>query len=172
MYFADRSPHPLIPRHPAGAGYRENRDAERNRGGLSHHTTCIVITQEYAFGSVCSVDFDKTRVRKRTVRAVVMGALSGDWEGYLRNTPEHRLTDQRNIVTVQRSFSNDYAEAVEEIEFFHRLVGVLLICCSYFMQRYRKVTIWARVQFALGLKVVAVVPAVIPFSTAHRTASA
>ena len=39
----------------------------------------------------------------------------------------------------------------------------------YFMLFHRKVTIWARVQSALGLKVVAEVPAVIPFSTAHTT---
>ena len=129
MYFADRSPHPLIPRHPAGAGYRENRDAERNRGGLSHHTTCIVITQEYAFGSVCSVDFDKTR--KRTVRAVVMGALSGDWERYLRNTPEHRLTDQRNIVTVQRSFMNDYNQTMQRRWKKLNSSTALLVCCLF-----------------------------------------
>ncbi len=35
----------------------------------------------------------------------------------------------------------------------------------------RKVTTWARVQVALGEKVVAEVPPVIPFSTAHSTAS-
>ena len=39
-------------------------------------------------------------------------------------------------------------------------------------QRNRKVTIWARVQFVLGLKVVSLVPLVTPFSTAHSTASA
>ena len=38
--------------------------------------------------------------------------------------------------------------------------------------RYRNVTICARVQFALGLKVVAVVPPVMPFPVAHRTALA
>ena len=37
-------------------------------------------------------------------------------------------------------------------------------------KRYRNVTIWARVQSLLGEKVVAVVPTVIPFSKAHRTA--
>ena len=52
----------------------------------------------------------------------------------------------------------------------------LLVCCLFIALDYsvsalqRKVTIWARVQSLLGLKVVAVVPAVIPFSTAHRTA--
>ena len=35
---------------------------------------------------------------------------------------------------------------------------------------YRKVTIWARVQAASGLKVVSVVPFVMPCSVAHRTA--
>ena len=39
-------------------------------------------------------------------------------------------------------------------------------------QRYRKVTIWARVQLVLGLKVVSLVPLVTPFSTAHWTAPA
>ena len=34
----------------------------------------------------------------------------------------------------------------------------------------RKVTAWARVQGALGLKVVAVVPVVMPFFTAQRMA--
>ena len=42
---------------------------------------------------------------------------------------------------------------------------------SYFMLRYRKVTIWARVQLSPGLKVVAVVPLVTPLATAHMTAS-
>ena len=37
-------------------------------------------------------------------------------------------------------------------------------------QRNRKVTIWARVQSLLGLKVVALVPPVMPFSAAYRTA--
>ena len=37
--------------------------------------------------------------------------------------------------------------------------------------RHRNVTIWARVQGALGLNVVSVVPWVMPFSTAHSTAS-
>ena len=39
-------------------------------------------------------------------------------------------------------------------------------CCPL----QRKVTIWARLQVTFGLKVVALVPLVIPFSTAHRTA--
>ena len=38
-------------------------------------------------------------------------------------------------------------------------------------QRYRKVTIWARVQSSSGPKVVAEVPTVMPFPTAHSTAS-
>ena len=43
---------------------------------------------------------------------------------------------------------------------------------AYFTKkRYRKVTIWARVQSALGLKVVSVVPLVTPLATAHMTAS-
>ena len=37
--------------------------------------------------------------------------------------------------------------------------------------RYRNVTIWARVQPCAGLNVVSVIPLVIPFSTAHSTAS-
>ena len=36
--------------------------------------------------------------------------------------------------------------------------------------RHKKVTICARVQSLLGLKVVALVPPVMPFSAAHRTA--
>ncbi len=47
-----------------------------------------------------------------------------------------------------------------------------LNCCLYFpVARNRKVTICARVQGALGLNVVALVPAVMPFSAAHSTAS-
>ena len=37
-------------------------------------------------------------------------------------------------------------------------------------QRNRKVTIWARVQLLLGLKVVSLVPLVTPLATAHSTA--
>ena len=43
---------------------------------------------------------------------------------------------------------------------------------GHFLQRQRKVTIWARVHSASGLKVVRVVPVVIASFTAHRTASA
>ena len=43
---------------------------------------------------------------------------------------------------------------------------------GHFMHRHRKVTIWARVQPLLGLKVVSVVPLVTPLDTAHSTASA
>lgn len=44
--------------------------------------------------------------------------------------------------------------------------------CAYFSAaRNRKVTIWARVQTMSGPKVVALVPAVMLFSTAHSTAS-
>ena len=39
------------------------------------------------------------------------------------------------------------------------------------IQRYRKVTVCARVQGSSGLNVVSEVPAVILFSTAHSTAS-
>ena len=43
---------------------------------------------------------------------------------------------------------------------------------AYFTKkRYRKVTIWPRVQVALGLKVVSLVPLVTPLATAHMTAS-
>ena len=42
---------------------------------------------------------------------------------------------------------------------------------AYAISRYRKVTIWPRVQVASGLKVVELVPAVTPLFTAHRTAS-
>ena len=42
--------------------------------------------------------------------------------------------------------------------------------CYLLRQRYRKVTLCARVQSASGLKVVAEVPLVMPFSTAHSTA--
>ncbi len=38
--------------------------------------------------------------------------------------------------------------------------------------RYRKVTVWARVTVISGAKVVALVPEVMPFETAQRTASA
>ena len=40
------------------------------------------------------------------------------------------------------------------------------------VQRYRKVMIWARVQAALGLKVVAEVSLVTPFCAVQTTASA
>ena len=43
---------------------------------------------------------------------------------------------------------------------------------GYCASRYMKVTIWARVQGALGLNVVALVPEVIPSATAQATASA
>ena len=43
---------------------------------------------------------------------------------------------------------------------------------GHFMQRQRKVTIWARVQPLPGLKVVSEVPLVTPLATAHSTASA
>ena len=52
----------------------------------------------------------------------------------------------------------------------------LLVCCLFIALDYsvsalqRKVTIWARVQFAAGLKVVVLVPSVMPLVTAHRTA--
>ena len=42
---------------------------------------------------------------------------------------------------------------------------------GHFLQRQRKVTICALVQSASGLNFVAVVPLVIPLSTAHKTAS-
>ena len=42
---------------------------------------------------------------------------------------------------------------------------------AYFLQRQRKVTICALVQVSLGLNVVSLVPLVMPFSTAHSTAS-
>ena len=41
----------------------------------------------------------------------------------------------------------------------------------HFLQRQRKVTICALVQSASGLNFIAVVPLVIPLSTAHKTAS-
>ena len=65
-----------------------------------------------------------------------------------------------------------YSKAAEEINFFHRLIGVLLfIALDYSASALqRNVTIWARVQSLLGLKVVALVPSVMPLVTAHRTA--
>ena len=48
--------------------------------------------------------------------------------------------------------------------------GANWVTRDYAMVRYRNVTTWARLQFSVGLKVVAVLPLVIPFSTAHRTA--
>ena len=51
------------------------------------------------------------------------------------------------------------------------LLEWVFVPVSYFMLRYRKATIWARVQFALGLKVVSLVPLVTPLATAHMTAS-
>ena len=41
----------------------------------------------------------------------------------------------------------------------------------HFLQRQRKVTICARVQLVSGLNAVSLVPLVMPFSTAHSTAS-
>ena len=41
---------------------------------------------------------------------------------------------------------------------------------DYLAQRYRKVTTWARLQMELTPKVVALMPLVMPFSAAHRTA--
>ena len=51
---------------------------------------------------------------------------------------------------------------------FFRIHALGIYCAS----RYMKVTIWARVQFALGLKVAAVVPEVTPSDTAQATAPA
>ena len=48
----------------------------------------------------------------------------------------------------------------------------VVMSAAYFLQRQRKVTIWALVQSASGLKVVLVVPLVMPSLTAHSTASA
>lgn len=52
----------------------------------------------------------------------------------------------------------------------HAIAGIPPV--SYPRARYRKVMIWPLVQTLLGLKAVALVPPVIPFSTAHFTASA
>ena len=41
---------------------------------------------------------------------------------------------------------------------------------SYVFARYRNVTTWARVHFPVGLNVVGVLPVVISFSSAQRTA--
>ena len=46
-----------------------------------------------------------------------------------------------------------------------------VMSAAYFLQRQRKVTICALVQSAPGLNFIAVVPLVIPLSTAHKTAS-
>ena len=46
-----------------------------------------------------------------------------------------------------------------------------VMSAAYFLQRQRKVTICALVQSASGLNFIAVVPLVIPLSTAHKTAS-
>ncbi len=53
----------------------------------------------------------------------------------------------------------------------------LLVCCLFIALDYsasalqRKVTIWARVQVALGAKWVSSTPPVMPFFAAHSTAS-
>ena len=50
--------------------------------------------------------------------------------------------------------------------------GGFFIFFCYFRARYRKVTIWPRVQVSLGEKVVGEVPMVTPLATAQPTASA
>ena len=51
------------------------------------------------------------------------------------------------------------------------LFAYRFMSAGHFLQRQRKVTICALVQSASGLNFVAVVPLVIPLSTAHKTAS-
>ena len=51
------------------------------------------------------------------------------------------------------------------------MFAYVVMSATYFLQRQRKVTICALVQSASGLNFIAVVPLVIPLSTAHKTAS-
>ena len=51
------------------------------------------------------------------------------------------------------------------------MFAYVVMSASYFLQRQRKVTICALVQSASGLNFIAVVPLVIPLSTAHKIAS-
>ena len=51
------------------------------------------------------------------------------------------------------------------------MFAYVVMSATYFLQRQRKVTICALVQVSLGLNVVSLVPLVMPFSTAHSTAS-
>lgn len=60
----------------------------------------------------------------------------------------------------------------KSVTVIHGHTLILLTKPAYLKKRYRKDTIWARVQVLLGLKVVALVPLVMPFSAAHRTALA
>lgn len=55
---------------------------------------------------------------------------------------------------------------------FYQVPGNFLSGSYSAISRYRKVTTCARVQVALGAKVVAVTPPVMPSSAAHATASA
>ena len=67
-----------------------------------------------------------------------------------------------------------YSKAVEEFDFFHRLVGVLLIYCPVYSASalQRKVTIWARVQLLLEPNRPPPIPQVTPFFSAQVTAAA
>ena len=51
------------------------------------------------------------------------------------------------------------------------MFAYVVMSATYFLQRQRKVTICALVQSASGLNFIAVVPLVIPLSTAHKIAS-
>ena len=51
------------------------------------------------------------------------------------------------------------------------LFAYRFMSAGHFLQRQRKVTICALAQSASGLNFIAVVPLVIPLSTAHKTAS-
>ena len=79
-----------------------------------------------------------------------------------RNSCLH-LYSNRNFSKMQEIFSNfDKKQG--------RFKAVPVFIAFYLYARYRKVTIWPRVQGSLGAKVAAVLPVVMPFDTAQFTA--
>ena len=54
--------------------------------------------------------------------------------------------------------------------YYNRFFSIRAVCRCQHRQQYRKVTIWARVQAALGAKVVSVMPLVTPRFTDQPTA--
>ena len=105
-------------------------------------------------------------IRKYSFRFFNLHQVAVSFDGYLpRNAVTQNSPDFNRPGCLPR---RAHIQGLPRIEVRHSVSDTVY----WPRQRYRNVTIWARVQFALGLKVVAVVPPVMPFSAAHRTALA